>query len=55
MSQRNEKVRHLSNCRITPEGIPKECVVIAAESRSSNVPSQKRKEEANQLFYLNRI
>lgn len=55
MSQRNEKVRRLSNCQIAPESIPEECAVIVAESSSSNVPSQKRKEEAMQLIYLNRI
>jgi len=45
MSQKNE-VRHRSKCQITA----KTTVTLA-----SSVPSQKRKEDAKQTLYLNRI
>jgi hypothetical protein len=53
MSQENKKARHLQNCKIAPDSIP-ECSVLVAYG-SLNVPSRKRKEEAKQTLYLNRI
>jgi hypothetical protein len=49
MSQKNE-ARHLSNCQITAEN-----AVISTDDRISNVPLQKRKHDAKQVLYLNRI
>jgi hypothetical protein len=49
MSQKN-KARHLSNCQITAES-----AVITTDSSTSNVPTRKRKEDAKQILYLNRI
>ena len=49
MSQKNE-ARHRSNCHIAVE-----TTVALAAGSSSNVPSQKRKEDAKQALYLNRI
>ena len=43
MSQKVETVRHLSNRKIT------------ADRSYANVPSQKRKQDAKQILYLNRI
>jgi hypothetical protein len=49
MSQKNE-ARHLSNCQIATES-----TVIATDVSTLNVPSRKRKEDAKQILYLNRI
>jgi hypothetical protein len=49
MSQQNE-VRHRSTCQITAKP-----TVTLADGRKPNVPSQKRKEDAKQTLYLNRI
>jgi hypothetical protein len=49
MSQKNE-ARHLSNCQIAAES-----TVIATDVSTLNVPSRKRKEDAKQSLYLNRI
>jgi len=49
MSQKNE-ARHLSNCQIAAES-----TVIATDVSTLNVPSRKRKEDAKQILYLNRI
>jgi hypothetical protein len=49
MSQKNE-VRHCTNCQITAN-----TTVTLADGNSSNVPLQKRKEEAKQALFLNRI
>jgi hypothetical protein len=49
MSQKN-KAGHSSNCQIAAE----RAVITAADS-TPNVPMQKRKEEAEQILYLNRI
>ena len=49
MSQKN-KARHLSNCQMATES-----AVIATDGSTSNVPTQKRKEDAKQILYLNRI
>ncbi len=48
MSQKNV-ARHL-DCPM-----PIESAVIAADSSASNVPTQKRKKDAEQILYLNRI
>jgi hypothetical protein len=53
MSQENRKARHLQNCTIVAGSIP-ECAILEADG-SLNVPSRKRKEEAEQTLYLNRI
>jgi hypothetical protein len=55
MPQKNEDARRTSNCQLSSESIPKGCAVIAAKSSSMNVPSKKRKEDANQLIYLKRV
>jgi hypothetical protein len=52
MSQKIQKIRHLSNCHASTEDLPERCAVIDS---SSNVSSEKRKEEANQQLYLKRI
>ncbi|MGA3288985.1 MAG: hypothetical protein ABSD42_01935 [Candidatus Bathyarchaeia archaeon] len=49
MSQKN-KARHLSNCQMAAES-----AVIAMADGTSNVPMRKRKEDAKQILYLNRI
>jgi hypothetical protein len=49
MSQKN-KARHLSNCQITAEN-----AVITTDCSTSNVPTPKRKDDAKQPLYLNRI
>jgi len=49
MSQKN-KARHLSNCQMAAES-----AVIATDGSTSNVPTRKRKEDAKQILYLNRI
>jgi hypothetical protein len=49
MSQKN-KARHLSNCQITAEN-----AVITMDSSTSNVPAPKRKDDAKQTLYINRI
>jgi hypothetical protein len=49
MSQKN-KARHLSNCQITAEN-----AVITMDSSTSNVPTPKRKDDAKQTLYINRI
>ena len=54
MSPKNEDAR-CTNCQLLSESTPKGCAVIAAKSSSMNVPSKKRKEDANQLIYLKRV
>ncbi len=49
MSHKNY-VRHRSNCHVAVE-----TTVTLADGGSKNVPSQKRKEDAKQTLYLNRI
>ncbi len=49
MSQKNN-ARHLSNCQMATVN-----AVIAKNSSTSNVPTLKRKEDAKQILYLNRI
>jgi hypothetical protein len=49
LSQEN-KVRRVSNCQITAEN-----PIIAAEGSTANVPTQKRREDAEEVLYLKRI
>jgi hypothetical protein len=49
MAQKKQ-ARNLSDCQITAEN-----AVITTHSSISNVPKQKRKEEAKKILYLNRI
>jgi hypothetical protein len=49
MSQKN-KARHSSDCQIAAES-----AAIVTESSAENVSMQKRKEEAKQILYLNRV
>ena len=46
----NNIARHSSNCPIAAQS-----PVIAASDSTPNVPMQKRKEDAKQILYLNRI
>jgi hypothetical protein len=49
MSQQ-EKTRHFANSQITTEG-----AVITTDGNTPNVPGQKRKEDAKQILYLDRV
>jgi hypothetical protein len=49
MVKKNE-TRHLSNCEMTAES-----AVISTDESTSNVPVQKRKEDAEQTLYLFRV
>ena len=49
MSQEN-KARLVSNCQVAIES-----AVVAAEGSTPDVPMQKRKEDAKQIFYFDRI
>jgi len=49
MSKKND-ARHSSNCQIAAE-----TAAIVTESSVADVPTQKRKEDANQILYLNRV
>jgi len=48
MQQKNE-ARHQTNYQVAIE------TTVTLEENESNVPSQKRKEDAQQILYLNRI
>ncbi len=50
MDEKNQKIRHLTNCQSIPEG----CAVITVDGSGSKVPLSK-KEEASQQLYLKRI
>lgn len=54
MSRENEEARH-HDCKLLSEGVSDECAVISSESSGSKVPSQKRKDEAEEIFYFARI
>jgi len=54
MSHKNAETRH-QKCKLEPESALKACAVIAAESSQPKVSLQKRKEEAKETLYLNRI
>jgi hypothetical protein len=49
MSQEN-KARHISSCPMAAEG-----AVITTDVSTSKVPMQKRKEDAKEILYLDRI
>jgi hypothetical protein len=49
MAQKKQ-ARHPSNCQITAEK-----AVITTQCSISNVPLQKRKEDAKKILYINRI
>jgi hypothetical protein len=49
MSQKKQAT-HLSNCQLTAEN-----AVITTTGKVSKVPSQKRKEDAKKVLYINRI
>jgi len=55
MSEKNQKIRHLTSCHVASNSVSERCAVIAVESSSANVPLSKRKEEASQELYLKRI
>jgi hypothetical protein len=52
MSRVNEQAKHVHK---KPESVTQECPIVVADSGSSNVPSQKRKEDAEKILYLNRV
>jgi hypothetical protein len=54
MSQVNEPKRHIRTCKAV-ESFTEECTVVLADVSNSNVPKEKRKEEAKQTLYLKRI
>lgn len=54
MPQRNERDRHVRTCK-TLESVTQERVAIVTDSNSLKVPLQKRKEDAEQTLYLNRV
>jgi hypothetical protein len=54
MSQGNEQARHIRTCK-TLESVSDNRPVIEAADKSLKVPLQKRKEEAKQVLYLNRV
>jgi len=52
MTEKTQKIRHLSDCQTSTEALPERCAVIHS---SLEVSFEKRKEEANQQLYLKRI
>jgi len=52
MSRMNEQARHQPK---KTESVTEECPVVVADSSSLNVPSQKRKEDAEQVLYIDRV
>lgn len=52
MTEKFQKVRHLSDCQTSTEAIPERCAVIHS---SPDLSLEKRKEEANQQIFLKRI
>lgn len=52
MSRVDEQARHV---RKKSESITQECPIVVADSGSLNVPSQKRKEDAKPVLYLDRV
>ena len=55
MSQKNSQPKHQQKCSLQTAGNAEENMIYAAESSSVKVLSQKRKEEAKQTLYLNRV
>jgi len=54
LSEEN-KARHLKNCVITSEITPEEHIIQVEGSRRLKVPLQKRKEDAKQILYFDRV
>lgn len=54
MSKGNERTRHEQTCKPL-ETVTEKCAVIVAASGSLNVPSEKRKEDAEPILYLTRV
>jgi hypothetical protein len=52
MPKVNEQARHVPK---KTESVTQECPIVVADSSGSNVPSQKRKEDAEPILYLNRV
>ena len=52
MSRVNEQARHVPK---KTESVTEECPIVVADTGSLNVPSQKRKEDAEQILYLDRV
>ncbi|MGD6932938.1 MAG: hypothetical protein ACQCN5_01885 [Candidatus Bathyarchaeia archaeon] len=52
MSQKEQKVRRLSNCNLSTD-MPENAVVISASSQE--VSLKQRKEEASKTLYITRI
>ena len=55
MSHEKEEARYPKGSKLLSESIPQGCTVITAESSNLKVPLKKRKEEAKQTLYLDRI
>jgi hypothetical protein len=54
MSQVNEQARHVPTGKKS-ESVTQECPIIVADSGSLNVPSRKRKEDAEPILYIDRV
>lgn len=54
MSHGNEQARHKPTCKPL-ETVAEECAIIMAAGSSSKVPSEKRKEAADPILYLDRV
>ncbi len=52
MSEKNQKIRHLSDCQASIENSIERCAIIDS---SPKMPPEKRKEEARKQIYLKRI
>jgi hypothetical protein len=55
MSQKNAQSKQQQKCKLQTASNPEENVIYAAESSSVKVLAQKRKDEAEQTLYLNRV
>ena len=55
MFQKNAQPKNQQKCNLQTVGNPEENMIYAAESSSVKVLSKKRKEEAKQTLYLNRV
>jgi hypothetical protein len=55
VSHENSEAKHPQGYKLLSDSVPERCAVIAAESSDSKEALQKRKEEAKQTLYLQRI
>jgi len=55
MSQKNAQPKHQQKCKPQAASNPEENMIHAVESSSVKMLFQKRKEEAKQTLYLNRV